>query len=68
MRAGAGKRQDPTVPSHSSAHNRVLRAELATLEPPIVAYVANAAAALANFAWFWDQETDPSEGNNKILR
>jgi hypothetical protein len=28
---------------------------------------SEAAAALANFGWCWDQETDPSE-RNKILR
>jgi hypothetical protein len=28
---------------------------------------SEAAAALANFGWFWDRETDPSE-RNKILR
>ena len=46
---------------------RVLQAELATLEPPIVADIADAAAALANFAWFWDQEMDAAE-RSKILR
>jgi hypothetical protein len=45
----------------------VLQAELATLEPPMLADAGDAAAALANFGWFWDQETDPSE-RNKILR
>jgi hypothetical protein len=45
----------------------VLRAELATLEPPMLADTSDAAAALANFGWFWDQERDPSE-RNKILR
>jgi hypothetical protein len=49
------------------AHKRVLKAELATLEPPILADAGDAAAALANFGWFWDQETDASE-RNKILR
>jgi hypothetical protein len=49
------------------AHKRVLRAELATLEPPMLADASEAAATLANFGWFWDQETDTSE-RNKILR
>jgi hypothetical protein len=44
----------------------VLQPELGTLEPPMLADASAAAAALANFAWFWDQETDPSE-RNKIL-
>jgi site-specific DNA recombinase len=46
---------------------RVLEAELAVLEPPIVADVSQAAAALTHFGWFWQQETDPAE-RNKILR
>ena len=33
----------------------------------MLADVSDAAAALANFAWFWDQEADPAE-RNKILR
>ena len=33
----------------------------------MLADASDAAAALANFAWFWDQETDASE-RNKILR
>jgi hypothetical protein len=45
----------------------VLEAELAVIEPPIVADVGDAIAALANFGWFWDQESDPAE-RNKILR
>jgi site-specific DNA recombinase len=49
------------------AHKRVLQSELATLEPPMLADVSDAAAALANFGWFWDQETDRAE-RNKILR
>ena len=32
-----------------------------------MADVSDAAAALTNFAWFWEQETDPAE-RNKILR
>ena len=46
---------------------RVLQAELATIEPPIVADATEAAAALTNFGLFWNQETDPAE-QNKILR
>lgn len=49
------------------AHKRVLQTELATLEPPMLSDASDAAAALADFAWFWDQETDASE-RNKILR
>lgn len=49
------------------AHKRVLQAELANLEPPIVTDVGVAAAALTNFAWFWQQENDPGE-RNKLLR
>jgi hypothetical protein len=33
----------------------------------MLADASDAAASLANFAWFSDQETDPSE-RNKILR
>jgi len=44
-----------------------LEAELATLEPPVLPDAGEAAAALANFGWFWDQERDASE-RNKILR
>jgi hypothetical protein len=33
----------------------------------MLTHVGDAAAALANFAWFWSQETDPAE-RNKILR
>jgi hypothetical protein len=33
----------------------------------MLADVGHAAAALTNFGWFWDQETDPAE-RNKILR
>jgi site-specific DNA recombinase len=49
------------------ARKRVLDAELALIEPPIVSDVGDAAGALANFGWFWQQETDPGE-RNKILR
>jgi hypothetical protein len=45
----------------------VLEAELATLEPPILSDVEKAAAALTNFAWFWQRETDPAE-RNLLLR
>jgi hypothetical protein len=49
------------------ARKRVLTGELATLEPPILSDVEKAAAALANFAWFWQQETNPTE-RNTLLR
>jgi hypothetical protein len=45
----------------------VLQAEHATLEPPMLTDANDAAAALANFEWFCDQETDAS-GRSKILR
>jgi hypothetical protein len=31
-------------------------------------WVDKAAVALANFGWFWDQETDPSERNSRAVR
>jgi hypothetical protein len=49
------------------ARKRILEAELASIEPPILADVGEAATALTNFAWFWAQETDAKE-RNKILR
>jgi site-specific DNA recombinase len=48
-------------------HKRVLEAEFATLQPPIIGHAERAAAALTNFAWFWERETDPKE-RNLLLR
>jgi beta-lactamase superfamily II metal-dependent hydrolase len=49
------------------ARKRVLEAEAAILEPPIIADISDAAAALTNFALFWERESDHTE-RNKILR
>jgi hypothetical protein len=46
---------------------QVLQHELASLEPPQVVDVSEAAAALTNFALFWEREHDPAE-RNKLLR
>lgn len=46
------------------AYKRVLETELATLQPPILGDAEKAAAALTNFTWFWQQETDPKERNH----
>jgi site-specific DNA recombinase len=46
---------------------QVLQQELATLQPPQVVDVSEAAAALTNFGLFWEREQDPAE-RNKLLR
>ena len=45
----------------------ILQRELDGLEPPVVADVTQAAAALTNFALFWEREPDPAE-RNTLLR
>src|SRR5580693_8976794 len=46
---------------------QVLQGELESLQPGQVTDASDAAAALTNFAWFWDRETDRGE-RNKLLR
>jgi hypothetical protein len=43
-----------------------LQAELDAIELPVVRDVSEAAAALTNFALFWERETDAKE-RNKLL-
>ena len=46
---------------------QVLQQEPASLQPPEVVDVSEAAAALTNFGLFWEREHDPAE-RNKLLR
>jgi hypothetical protein len=46
---------------------QVLEQELASLEPPVVSNADEAAAALTNFALFWEREQDAKK-RNRLLR
>jgi site-specific DNA recombinase len=49
------------------ARKNILEQELATLEPPLILDITEAAAALTDFSRFWDEIPDHAE-RNKILR
>ncbi len=49
------------------ARKNILEAELATLEPPLILDISEAAAALTDFIRFWEEISDHAE-RNKILR
>ena len=46
---------------------QILEQELAALEPPVVSDAEEAAAALTNFALFWERERDAKK-RNRLLR